>query len=64
MVEHVSAPLHPTLGAQTIEYIIEYSEAKLVIVGKLDEWDKQKVGIAQNIPQVSFPSLMWQKDYK
>lgn len=33
---HVSVPLYPTLNASTARYVLEHSEARLLIVGKLD----------------------------
>lgn len=37
MGDYVSVPIFPTAGAETIEYCIEHSESKAVIVGKLDD---------------------------
>lgn len=57
MSGHISVPLYPTLQADTVEYILEHCDAKLLIVGKLDEWEKQKAGVADKYPTFSFP--MW-----
>ncbi|WP_348674744.1 AMP-binding protein, partial [uncultured Abyssibacter sp.] len=39
MAGHVTVPLYPTLNAETVNYILEHSESKLLFVGKLDDWD-------------------------
>jgi long-subunit acyl-CoA synthetase (AMP-forming) len=54
MAGHVTVPLYPTLNADTVAYILEHSEAKLLFVGKLDDWDEMKGGIPEDLPGVSF----------
>ena len=54
MAGHVTVPLYPTLNADTVGYILEHSEAKLLFVGKLDDWDEMKSGIPDNLPAISF----------
>lgn len=58
MAGHISVPIYPTLSAESIKYIIEHCDAKLVIVGKLDDWSRQMEGVPKTIPSVSFP--YWQ----
>lgn len=48
MCGHVSVPLYATLSAPAIRQILEHSESKLVIVGKLDDYAEQKSGIPEN----------------
>ncbi len=55
MAGHVSVPLYPTLTAESIAYILEHSEAKLVFIGKLDDWKSQKSGVPDNLIKVQFP---------
>ncbi len=55
MAGHVSIPLYPNLQAHTIEQILEHSEAKLLFVGKLDEWADMKPGVPPSLPCISFP---------
>ncbi len=55
MAGHVSVPLYPTLSAETIQYVLEHSEAKLVFIGKLDSWKTQKSGVPDYIKKVQFP---------
>ncbi|RDV24465.1 AMP-dependent synthetase [Alteromonas aestuariivivens] len=55
MAGHVSVPIFSTAGAQTIDYVLRHSDAKLVFVGKLDEPEKQIAAIDPAIPTVAFP---------
>jgi long-chain acyl-CoA synthetase len=52
MSGHVSIPIYPTLNAESIKQILEHSESKAIIIGKLDNFSSQKVGIT-NIPKIS-----------
>ncbi|PHR68868.1 MAG: hypothetical protein COA67_11990 [Lutibacter sp.] len=45
MSGHVSIPLYPTLNADSIQHILEHSESKAIIIGKLDDFSSQKSGI-------------------
>ena len=55
MSGHVSVPLYPTLGSDSINKILEHSEAQLLFVGKVDNWKCQSQGLNANIPKVSYP---------
>ena len=55
MAGHVSVALYPTLNADTIEYILDHSESKLLFVGKLDGWDDVQKGIPAGMPCISLP---------
>lgn len=54
---YVSVPVYPTLTADTVSYILEHSESKLLFAGKLDEhpWNEMKNGVPSGFPTVSFP---------
>ncbi len=52
MSGHVSIPIYPTLTAEAIHQILEHSETKAIIIGKLDNFKSQKSGIP-NIPKIS-----------
>lgn len=52
MSGHVSVPIYPTLIADSIKPIIDHSESKLVIIGKLDNYDSQKNAF-KNLPKIS-----------
>jgi len=55
MAGHVSVALYPTLNADTIDYILNHSESKLLFVGKLDGWDEVQKGIPEGMPCISLP---------
>ncbi len=52
MSGHVSIPIYPTLNATSIKQILEHSEAKAIIIGKLDDFPSQEKGIP-DIPKIS-----------
>ncbi len=55
MAGHVSVAIYPTLNAETVRYILEHSESKLLFVGKLDIWDEVKAGVPEGLPCISYP---------
>ena len=55
MAGHTSVALYPTLNAESVEYILEHSESKMLFVGKLDTWDEMKPGVPADLHQVSYP---------
>jgi len=56
---HVSVPLYATLNAETAQYILKDSEAKLLILGKMDgttdTWNDVKDHLPPELPIVSLP---------
>ncbi len=63
MAGHVSVPLYPTLNGETVAYILEHSEAKLLFVGKLDDWETMKSGVPADLKCISYP-LSPKTDYE
>ena len=55
MAGHVSVPLYPTLASGTVRKILEHSEAKLLFVGKLDDWPAMRAGVPQGLPVIATP---------
>ncbi len=55
MAGFVSVPLYPTLAAGTVRQILEHSEAQLLFVGKLDDWDAMKAGVPEGLACISLP---------
>ena len=49
----VSIPIYPTLSATAIEPILIHSEAKAIVVGKLDDFKSQSNGIPANMIRIS-----------
>ena len=54
MAGYVSVPLYPTLAAGTIAQILEHSEARLLFVGKLDDWAAMRHGVPAGLPCISY----------
>jgi long-chain acyl-CoA synthetase len=55
MANLVSVPIYPTLSAASIRPILEHSDAKVVFIGKLDQYDQQRDGIPAGVKKISFP---------
>ncbi|HET7863615.1 MAG TPA: AMP-binding protein [Burkholderiaceae bacterium] len=55
MAGYVSVPLYPTLASATIRSILDHSEARLLFVGKLDDWDAMKPGVPPGLPCIGYP---------
>jgi len=55
MAGHVTVPLYPTLNDDTVQYILEHSESKLIFIGKLDDWDIMKDGVPADMPRILLP---------
>lgn len=56
---HVSVPLYPTLNGDTAAYVLEHSEAQLMMLGKLDGtadgWNDIKDHLPADLPIISLP---------
>ncbi|HMP98396.1 MAG TPA: AMP-binding protein [Cyclobacteriaceae bacterium] len=48
----VSIPIYPTLTAHSIQPILEHSESKMIILGKLDDYSTQKDGVPANVKKL------------
>ncbi|MGI8635340.1 MAG: AMP-binding protein, partial [Segetibacter sp.] len=55
MSGHISVPLYPNLSAQTMNQTLAHSEAKILFVGKLDDWTSMKPGVPEGVKCISFP---------
>jgi long-chain acyl-CoA synthetase len=55
MAGYVSVALYPTLVPETIRFILDHSESRLLFVGKLDDWDRQKEAVSSALPCIAFP---------
>ncbi len=52
MTGHISVPLYATLTAPSIQQILEHSESKAIIIGKLDDYTAQQVGIPASMVRI------------
>ena len=55
MAGHVSVPLYPTLSTENARQIMEHSEAKLLFVGKLDDWPTIQAAVPAGMPLIELP---------
>ncbi|WP_432460528.1 AMP-binding protein [Agarivorans sp. QJM3NY_25] len=62
----ISVPIYATASVDTIRFVLQHSEAKLLFVGKLDDWDKQAAAIPNGLTTVAMPyhtmacDIQWQ----
>ena len=54
MAGHISVPIYPTAGKDTITTILEHSEAQLAFIGKLWDWPAKEAAVAKDLQQISF----------
>jgi long-chain acyl-CoA synthetase len=47
--------IFPTEGPETVQYVLEHSEAKVIFVGKLDAWHSQEPGVPAGIARIALP---------
>ncbi len=52
MIGHVSIPIYPTLNAKTVNTILNHSESKLIIIGKVANYEHIKSAVA-SMPKIS-----------
>jgi long-subunit acyl-CoA synthetase (AMP-forming) len=55
MGKFVSAPFYPTLTAAQLNEVVLASEAKVLFVGKLDDWAQLRLGIPAGVQLITFP---------
>ena len=55
MAGATTVAIYPTELADTVHFVLEHSEAKLLFVGKLDNWEQQVDGVPAGVPIVTFP---------
>ncbi len=51
----ISVPIYPTANAETVKFVLEHSEAKAILVGKLDNWQGVVDGIPEGISKIGMP---------
>ena len=47
--------IFPTESADTVRFVLDHSDAKLLFVGKLDTWSQQEPGVPADMPRIAFP---------
>ena len=51
----ISVPLYPMQSPESIEYVINHSESKAIIIGKLDGAKAMESGIPANVTRIGMP---------
>ena len=49
----VSVPIYPSANAETVQYVLEHSEAKAIFIGKLDKPAESEAGIIGSVVRLS-----------
>lgn len=47
--------IFPTEGPDTIKFVLEHSESKAILIGKLDTWAQQEPGVPASIKRIAMP---------
>jgi long-subunit acyl-CoA synthetase (AMP-forming) len=55
MAGHATIALYPTLNAETVSYILDHSDSRLVFIGKLDDWEEMAPGVPADMPKIALP---------
>lgn len=55
MAGHVSVPLYPNLTADSVAHVLTHSQARLALIGKLDDWSAMAPGVPAGVPTISLP---------
>ena len=62
MAELVSIPIYTSLTANAVEQVLNHSESKAIIIGKLDDYSTIKKGIP-NIPKIGIELYGIEEEY-
>ncbi|GGW89753.1 AMP-binding protein [Alteromonas halophila] len=55
MAGHVSVPIFATAGADTIQYVLQHADVKVLFIGKLDNTKEQVEAVPDHYHTVAFP---------
>lgn len=55
MAGGTTVAIFPTEGPDTIRYVLEHSDSRLLFVGKLDNWPPQAAGVPAGMPCITLP---------
>jgi long-subunit acyl-CoA synthetase (AMP-forming) len=62
----ISVPIYPSANPDTIQYVLEHSEAKAAFIGKLDKWQDADVGVKGDVVRLSmgYETMPCQYDWR
>ncbi|HJV61742.1 MAG TPA: AMP-binding protein, partial [Albitalea sp.] len=52
---YTTVAIFPTETAETVRYVLDHSEASLLFVGKLDQWEQQRHAVPADLPCIALP---------
>ncbi|MDH4873538.1 AMP-binding protein [Pseudomonas sp. BN515] len=59
MAGHISVPLYSTANADTVRYVLEHAEVRVLFVGRLDGdtagWNAVRAGVPAGLPLIDLP---------
>ena len=55
MAGGTTVAIFPSETAETVRYVLEHSEARLLFVGKLDNWQQQASAVQPGLPCIALP---------
>ncbi len=55
MAGYTTVAIFPTETAETVRFVLNHSEAKLLFLGKLDTWEHQASAVDADLPCIAFP---------
>lgn len=62
----ISVPIYPNVKSSTVKYVIDHSEAQVLLVGKLEDsdWQEMKQGIPESVECIDFGYYNLKADFK
>lgn len=51
----VSVPLYPLQSAESIAYVLEHAQCRVILLGKLDDADKLEAGVGPQLTRIALP---------
>ncbi|WP_017223315.1 AMP-binding protein [Moritella dasanensis] len=61
---YISVPIYSTANAKTINYVLEHSEAKVLFIGKLDNYQSLEGKLPADVITISYPYETLNSQYK
>lgn len=57
MAGHCTVPIYPTLNADTLRFIMNHSESRVVFIGKMKpvDWEAMRIGIPDTVRKIYLP---------
>ncbi|MDW3645510.1 MAG: AMP-binding protein [Bacteroidia bacterium] len=65
MSGHISVPIYPNVKQDTVSYILDHSDVKMMFVGKLEthDWTEMRQGVSADLPCVKYGMYGLDADY-